>query len=153
MFIIKWIFKKPAYLLGIIGVALLIASMAVTAANDDFIDRAIAGYATISDMSETRMMSDEPKVMVKYEVEGESYERPLNYYEPTMAVGDNVTILYDPEMPERIQSTDADTDKQEKSIAMWGGGVLLAAVLLALSKMARKRKKEQEKKNYSVKKK
>lgn len=149
MFIIKWLLKKPLYLVFIVGVALIIASMAVGKANDNFDERATLTTATITDMSGTRPLSDEPKVIVTYNVGGKDYERPLNYYDENMTDGAQVEILYDYDMPERIRALYVDTEKQEKDLRTWGITLAAVAVGFTLLKKIMKQRKKNKKKNKS----
>jgi len=146
MFIIKWLFKKPAYLIAIIGAALILSASIVTKASDDFLTDAQATTATICDMSETKKLSNEPKVIVRYVVDGKEYERPLNYYEPGMSEGLELNILYDPNLPERIKSPSTDTAAQSKKLRTYGWTLIGIAGVLVVFKIIGKIKKEREKK-------
>ncbi len=100
--------KKVEWFAGsiflIVGLIFLVVGISIAAYNVNFKNNALETTAVISSIERDRDSDGDTSytVYVRYTVDGSQYERPLNFYSSGMYVGEEISIYYLPEQPNRI---------------------------------------------------
>lgn len=128
---------------GGVGVVMLIVVISLASSWNSFKDTACEASAVISDINvhkgtykkhgKTRHRTDYT-VYIDYTVDGQEYHDTLGYYVSGMAVGDEVTVLYDPEDPSRLMSDPTPSCVISGIFALIFGGIGAALLLHELNK-------------------
>lgn len=133
---------------AIVGIGMLIGGVFFLKSSLEFKKIAKETTATISEIrtSTDREGDVHHSVYVTYKVNGEEYEdRPLNFYSSSMYQGKKLTILYDPDNPNRIGS---ESNTTFTAALLMGMGVIFGSVgivpLLLKAKKSRKRNRLRE---------
>lgn len=114
---VKYKINKLNIMFGVIfaalGILMLVMILCISASWNSFKETAREVTAVITDIDVRRTATrkngktrhrTEHTVYIEYTVDGNEYRNTLGYYNGGMAEGDNVTILYDPENPDRHMS-------------------------------------------------
>ena len=140
--------KKAFIILVIIGAALLIGSVAVYINSANFAKTAQETTATITRI-ETEYDTDSDGdttithiVFVKFEVAGKEYSGKLDFYSAGMREGGKVTILYDPDNPQKFRSKSGS--KSATIIMAIMGIVVLFAGFISIFNPGRGRKNKRK---------
>ncbi|MEG0614396.1 MAG: DUF3592 domain-containing protein [Oscillospiraceae bacterium] len=100
----KIVYNIIGILVILLGIFILIYGISAAIYANDFRKTAVTASAVITDIktefSTSKKNRVDSKAFVQYEVDGEIYNVQLNSYSPDMAVGDEITIIYNPENPE-----------------------------------------------------
>ncbi len=91
------------------GIILIIIGIAIFAGDKKFEATAEKTDAIITDINTYYSRSGGKRkrhhdVYIKYEVDGQQYERELNYYRSSMYTGQTIEIMYNPEKPGEIRA-------------------------------------------------
>lgn len=91
---------------GAAGIMIIILGIYINVQGKIFMKNAIPVQATISDiLIDSRADGDTSHtVYVEYDIDGERYKAPLNYYSSNMHIGDRRTVYYQPGNPYKISS-------------------------------------------------
>lgn len=123
MFIFRWIFQTISKIMMGLGIALLIAGFISSKVMDNFYQKAVQTTATIVYFRDNKLLSDDPNVYVRYNVNNKEYVEKLGFYDDTMKVEDTVYIYYNPDVPGNIKYVGA----QNPTIIMYIlGGIAFA---------------------------
>lgn len=100
--------KKMEWLFGIIfsgiGLTFFIVGISIALYNINFRNNALETTAVISSIERYRDSDGDTRhtVYVRYTIDGREYEGRLNYYSSGMYEGEEISIYYRPEQPNRI---------------------------------------------------
>ncbi len=109
----KYKYNLPFMIIGGVFSLVAVVFIVISAANvvkwNSFKDKAVSVTAEITDIdthrerrgSKTKTYHD---VYIEYDYNGRHYSEELSYYSSGMAVGDKITVLIDPDKPERNMS-------------------------------------------------
>ncbi|MBQ7981299.1 MAG: DUF3592 domain-containing protein [Oscillospiraceae bacterium] len=96
----------------LVGILLIIVSVVTYVGNKQFAANAETTMATITDIDTYRTRSNgktktRHNVYIKYEVDGKTYNRELNYYTSSMYEGKEIEVMYNPDNPADARAEDS----------------------------------------------
>lgn len=96
---------------------------------DKFMENAVETTATISRIEENNIVIKWNTVHVLFSIDGATYEGSVDYYEDDMQIGDEITVFYKAENPERVHCE----GEYSNAYKMIGYGIVTAVLSMILN--------------------